>query len=188
MILSENIKENTKAAHQKLEAVVVRQLKAVRSNADYAEVLKNFYAYFNAVERAIAPFITSNVLPDYHERRNSSHIKEDILELGSDINELPAASAPSVSNTLEALSALYVLEGSIMGGPYIVQMLNKYGINLGTSFFSGYGQETGTMWASFTAVLNKYAESPTDHERAIEIANETFSKFGDVFAASTVEK
>ncbi|TDS07471.1 biliverdin-producing heme oxygenase [Sphingobacterium paludis] len=188
MVLSENIKENTKAAHQKLEGVVVRQLKAVRSNMDYAEVLKNFYAYFNTVELAIAPFITPDVLPDYQERRNSSHIKDDILELGSDTNELPVAFAPSIQNTLDALSALYVLEGSIMGGPYIVQMLNKYGIELGTSFFSGYGENTGNMWAAFTAALNQHAQDPADHERAIAVANETFAKFGDVFASSTVEK
>lgn len=188
MILSQYIKENTTASHQKLEGTVVRQLKAIRSNTDYAEVLKNFYAYFKSVEEAIAPFITADVMPDYSERRNSSHIKEDIIALGGNIDELPAASVPAITNTLDALSALYVLEGSIMGGPYIVQMLNKYGINTGTSFFSGYGEDTGKMWAAFTAVLNKYGEAPESHEHAAAIANETFAKFGDVFAASAVEK
>ncbi|MFD2969032.1 biliverdin-producing heme oxygenase [Sphingobacterium bambusae] len=188
MILSQNIKENTTASHQKLEGIVVRQLKSVRSNADYADVLKNFYAYFHAVEQAIAPFITAEVLPDYSERRNSSYIKQDIEELGGSVDELPATTAPTVSNALEALSALYVLEGSIMGGPYIVQMLNKYGISSGTSFFSGYGEDTGKMWATFTAVLNAYGEDPATHDNAIAIANETFSKFGDVFAAATIEK
>ncbi|WP_437917728.1 biliverdin-producing heme oxygenase [Sphingobacterium sp. LRF_L2] len=188
MILSQNIKENTTASHQKLEGIVVRQLKAVRSNADYADVLKNFYAYFSSVEKAIAPFITTEVLADYAERRDSSYIKQDIEELGSTIDDLPVATAPKVTNTLEALSALYVLEGSIMGGPYIVQMLNKYGITSGTSFFSGYGEDTGKMWAAFTSVLNKYGEDPATHEHAVAIANETFSKFGDVFAASLLEK
>ncbi|NGM62224.1 biliverdin-producing heme oxygenase [Sphingobacterium sp. SGG-5] len=185
-MLHQNIKENTKEAHQTLEGVVVRQLKSVRSNADYADVLKNFYAYFNTVEKAIAPFITSEVLPDYAERRNSSHIKADIEELRGTTDTLPEAVAPQVNNALEALSALYVLEGSIMGGPYIVQMLNKYGITQGTSFFSGYGEDTGKMWGVFTAVLNKYGEDPATHERAVAVANETFSRFGDVFAAATV--
>ncbi|NGM66758.1 biliverdin-producing heme oxygenase [Sphingobacterium sp. SGR-19] len=186
-MLNQNIKENTKEAHQTLEGVVVRQLKAVRSDADYAEVLKNFYAYFNAVEKAIAPFITSDVLPDYAERRNSSYIKADIEELGGNINDLPTTTAPAVSNTLEALSALYVLEGSIMGGPYIVQMLNKYGVMKGTSFFSGYGENTGKMWSTFVDVLNKHGEGPDSQKRAIEVANETFARFGDVFRSVTAE-
>lgn len=186
-MLNHNIKENTKEAHQTLEGVVVRQLKAVRSDADYAEVLKNFYAYFNAVEKAIAPFITPDVLPDYTERRNSSYIKADIEELGGDVNDLPVATAPAVNNTLEALSALYVLEGSIMGGPYIVQMLNKYGVTKGTSFFSGYGENTGKMWNKFVDVLNKHGEDPNNQKRAIEVASETFARFGDVFKIVTAE-
>lgn len=185
-MLSQNIKESTSAAHQKLEGTVVRQLKAIRSNADYAEVLKNFYAYFNAVEKTIAPYITSEVLPDYAERRNSSHIKQDIEELGGSVDNLPEVNVPQVTSPLEALSALYVLEGSIMGGPYIVQMLSKYDITGGTSFFSGYGADTGKMWGAFTAVLNAYGEDPASHVRAIEVANETFSKFGEVFNATQV--
>lgn len=182
-MLHQNIKEHSTASHQKLEATVVRQLKAIRSNLEYAEVLKHFYSYFSTVEQAIAPFITVEVLPDYAERRNSTHIKADIIALGGDINQLPEAEAPKVNNALEALSALYVLEGSIMGGPYIVQMLNKYGITEGTSFFSGYGEDTGKMWGAFIATLNKYGEDESTHTRAVEVANETFSKFGDTFTA-----
>lgn len=185
-MLNQNIKENTKASHAALEGTVVRQLKAVRSNLDYADVLKSFYTYFNAVEKAIAPFITAEVLPDYAERRNSSHIKVDIEELGGNVNNLPAVEVPQINNTLDALSALYVLEGSIMGGPYIVQMLNKYGITQGTSFFSGYGENTGNMWQGFVSVLNKHGEDPATHERAIAVANETFARFGDVFALTAV--
>ncbi|MBE8720353.1 biliverdin-producing heme oxygenase [Sphingobacterium pedocola] len=185
-MLSQNIKESTSAAHQKLEGTVVRQLKAIRSNADYAEVLKNFYAYFNAVEKAIMPYITNEVLPDYVQRRNSSYIKQDVEELGESVDHLPEVNVPQVTSPLEALSALYVLEGSIMGGPYIVQMLNKYGITGGTSFFSGYGEDTGKMWAAFTAVLNTYGEDPASHAKAIEVANETFSKFGEVFNTTQV--
>ncbi|QBQ40762.1 heme oxygenase [Sphingobacterium psychroaquaticum] len=187
-MLHQNIKDNTTAAHQKLEGTVVRQLKAIRSNTDYADVLKNFYVYFNTVEQAIAPFITPEVLPDYSERRNSSHIKQDIIELGGSVENLPTVAVPTITNALEALSALYVLEGSIMGGPYIVQMLNKYGITAGTNFFSGYGEDTGKMWGAFTATLNKYGEDESTHEKAVAIANETFSKFGDVFTAEVAEK
>lgn len=187
-MLSQNIKESTHAAHQKTEGIVVRQMKAIHSEADYAEVLKGFYAYFRAVEDNIAPFITAEVLPDVAERRNSSYIKKDIETLGGNVDNLPEAHAPAVSNVLEALSSLYVLEGSIMGGPYIVQMLNKYGIERGTSFFEGYGANSGQMWAGFTTVLNQYGADPASHARAIELANETFHQFGEVFSGIALAK
>ncbi|MDM1296421.1 biliverdin-producing heme oxygenase [Sphingobacterium sp. N143] len=180
-MLHQHIKEQTHAAHQNVEGTIVRQLKNIRSETDYAEVLKGFYAYFRAVEDNIAPFITTEVLPDLNDRRNSTYIKKDIEVLGSTVDNLPEANAPQVNNILEALASLYVLEGSIMGGPYIVQMLNKYGINSGTSFFEGYGDNSREMWAKFTAVLNKYGEDSTTYDRAVAIANQTFYNFGDVF-------
>jgi Heme oxygenase len=184
-MLSQHIKEHTHAAHQNVEGTIVRQLKNIRSEADYAEVLKGFYAYFRAVEDNIAPFVTAEVLPDLAKRRNSSYIKNDIETLGGNVDRLPEATAPAVNNVLEALASLYVLEGSIMGGPYIVQMLNKYGVNKGTSFFEGYGENSREMWAGFTAVLNKYAEDPTTYDHAVGIANQTFYNFGDVFTPIT---
>lgn len=181
-MISTKIKEATQQAHQQLEKTVVLQLKGVRSNADYAQVLKNFYAYFQAVEQAIAPFVTTDTLPDLHERRNSSYIKRDIIELGSSVNELPQATAPQISNKLQAFGALYVLEGSIMGGPYIVQMLQKYGMDKGFHFFSGYGADSGKMWQAFTDVLNKLPVSTEEENTIIASADETFQRFGDVFA------
>ncbi len=97
-MLSQHIKEQTHAAHQNVEGTIVRQLKNIRSEADYAEVLKGFYAYFRAVEDSIAPFVTEEVLPDLAERRNSSYIKSDIEALGGNVDSLPEANAPAVAN------------------------------------------------------------------------------------------
>ncbi|HMR18953.1 MAG TPA: biliverdin-producing heme oxygenase [Sphingobacterium sp.] len=181
MMINTKIKEATKQAHQELEKTVVLQLKNVRSEADYARVLKNFYAYFHAVEQAVAPYIHSKTLPDITERRNSSYIKKDIEELGSDISELPAAHAPEINNLSQAFGALYVLEGSIMGGSYIVQMLQKYGMSKGFNFFSGYGAESGKMWQAFTQVMNAVPQTEEDEQQMIQTADETFKRFGNVF-------
>ncbi|MBL1407255.1 biliverdin-producing heme oxygenase [Sphingobacterium faecale] len=185
-MVSIKIKEATKQAHQELEKTVVLQLKAVRNQSDYAEVLKNFYAYFQAVEKAIAPFIDKDSLPDIAERRNSSYIREDIEELGSDTSTLPTAIPPVITNLQQAFGALYVLEGSIMGGPYIVQMLQKYGMTKGFHFFSGYGADSSKMWAAFTAVLNRVPKTEEEESTMVETANETFQKFGQVFASSAL--
>lgn len=180
-MLSTTIKEATKAGHQDTEKKVVLRIKQIRSEQDYLELLRCFYAYFSAVEHAIAPYITTATLPDYQERRNSSYIKTDIQELGGDLADLPLAHPPAVDSDIQAMGALYVLEGSIMGGPYIVQMLKKLGISRGFSFFSGYGEDSGKMWHSFTEALNSLPKSELDNLRAIDAAVETFRKFGDVF-------
>lgn len=185
-MLSNNIKEATKSAHQKLEVTVVKKLKAIRSHADYADLLKHFYSYFSTVEKTIAPYITTEVLPDYNQRRTSVYLKQDIEALGFSTNELPAAQSPEIHSTIEALGALYVMEGSIMGGKIIVQMLEKGGITEGVSFFSGYGENTGKMWGVFTAVMNSYAPTEADEQKAIQAANETFSRFEDVFTTAVV--
>ncbi|MEJ5053867.1 biliverdin-producing heme oxygenase [Sphingobacterium sp. MYb382] len=180
-MISTKIKEATKEAHQTLEKAVILQLKSIRSDKDYAEVLKKFYAYFRAVEQAVAPFITAAILPDRAERRDSSYLKTDIEELGSTVEELPTATAPAIQNVAQAFGALYVLEGSIMGGPYIVQMLQKYGLSKGFNFFSGYGENSGQMWGSFLAVFNAIPQSEADEQEMLQSADDTFSRFGDLF-------
>lgn len=180
-MLSERIKEETRQAHQQLEKSVIAELKQIRSEKDYAELLKKFYLYFSSLENVIVPFVTTDVLSDYTDRRNSSYLKKDIQELGFDVNVDLQAAVPSINNSLEAMAALYVMEGSIMGGSIIVQILAKHGIEKGVSFFSGYGPATGTMWAGFTNALNAQANSEQEQNTAINIANETFSRFGDVF-------
>jgi len=182
-MLSTTIKEATHEAHQHLEKIVVKKLKAIRSNADYAGVLKYFYAYFSQLESSIAPFITDKILPDHRTRRTSAYLKADIEQLGESVAELPGVAVPQINNVVEALGALYVMEGSIMGGPYIVQMLGKHGITHGLSFFSGYGAETPKKWQSFTSVLNVQATDVKAEQAAILTANETFRRFSEAFDA-----
>lgn len=186
-MLHQKVKELTHPAHQQAEGIVVRRMKAIRSDADYADVLKCFYAYFSAVENVMSKYITKDILPDLHERRDSSYIKNDIEELGGTIDNLPPVQVPEINSTLDAIAAMYVLEGSIMGGPYIVKMLEKGGLKKGFSFFQGYGEDSKNMWAGFTKILNKLGEDPNTHDRAVSVANETFKNFGEVFSASTVD-
>lgn len=185
--VSTNIKEATKDAHIALEKQVVQRLKNIRSNADYAALLKYFYAYFNHVERVIAPFITESLLPDYKDRRNSGYIKNDILALGSALEDLPATTVPAIDTAVKALGALYVMEGSIMGGSIIVKMLEKGGITDGVSFFSGYGEATGPMWGKFVAVMNREATTEVQQAAMIRTANETFEHFSKVFEQAPVK-
>lgn len=181
-MLAAQIKEVTKNAHQQVEKKVVLSIKSIKSEEDYVDLLKRFYAYFSKVEAAVQPYISPQLLPDLASRRNASYIKADIVELGSSLKELPSATIPEITNSSQAMGALYVLEGSIMGGPYIIQMLRKLGINKGFSFFSGYGDEATQKWQSFISALNSVAKTEEDSHQAINSATKTFLHFGEVFS------
>src|SRR5690625_6961907 len=131
----------------------------------------------------MADFITEEILPDIKERRDSSYLQADIEELGGSMDNLPIAVVPEIHTVVDALSAMYVLEGSIMGGPYIVKMLEKRGISKGFSFFNGYGSKSGAMFKKFASVLNAYGEELEDYSQSVAVANETFKNFGDVFTS-----
>ncbi len=88
------------------------------------------------------------------------------MEALSSFSELPALMEP-----VEALGALYVLEGSSLGRQV---MLSKLAERLDIRpdwaghFFSGYGKQTGAMWQAFVAALNEAGQAPAA-ARLIEI-------------------
>ena len=175
------IKEATREAHLALEKKVVRKIKGIENTHDYANFLKYFYAYFSHLESVIAPFITGERLPDHKDRRNSSYLKRDIEALGSSIHNLPQTTVPTIENHLQAFGALYVMEGSIMGGRIIVQFLENVGIHQGVSFFSGYGENTEKMWELFGEAFNAQVTCDEQAQVMIQTANDTFAHFSLVF-------
>ena len=186
-MISTELKEGTTDAHIELEKIVVQQLKAIQTSEDYARLLKYFYAFFCEVEKAIAPFMTSEVVPDYSERRNASHLKADIEALGGDVRkDIPRATAPSISTKYQALGALYVMEGSVLGGRTIVKMLEKNNIHTGISFFSGYGENTPVLWGRFIESLNQQITGDEHKRQAIQAAKDTFTLFAVTFRDAAV--
>lgn len=181
-MLNTSIKERTKVAHQELEKEVINRIKAISSSTDYAELLTYFHQYFSVIEEAIAPYLSDDILEGYSSRRTSKHITTDILALNAaPSSRTPKAQAPVIDNTLQAIGALYVLEGSIMGGPYIIQMLRKKGIEQGFTFFSGYGPDTAERWHRFIDTMNALPKTPSEEELVIESALATFRNFNDMF-------
>ncbi len=185
-MLSQQIKEATKQAHQQLEKIVVQKLKAVESDKDYAQVLSYFYAYFTAIEEQINAYLPESLAPYLQSRRDASYIARDIQELGASLADVPPAVRPEISTTAQAIGALYVLEGSIMGGPYIVKMLEKSGIHKGFHFFSGYGDQSAEKWDLFCQLINAEVQDYDGIALAIMAAQDTFLKFGETFQEKSV--
>jgi heme oxygenase len=180
-ITSEQLKSYTRTNHQELEKLLVSQMRSIQTQEEYIDLLQLFYNYFGAVEAQINPYIGQEHLDDYLERRKTSRLRDDILALGGDASTtITPEDLPEVKNLLQAFGALYVLEGSTLGGPHISKMLQRQ-LNKpdteGLSFFNSYGEETMTMWERFKVVLDRQADDQMGQDVILQSADETFQKF-----------
>jgi heme oxygenase (biliverdin-IX-beta and delta-forming) len=145
-------------------------------------LLRAFYGYFKPVEVAILQHVNNEILPDMEQRRKADFILKDLTSLKAHIMQLPLAiNLPQISSTYHALGALYVLEGSTLGGRGITKMLLKNkSLQIQANqlqFFNGYGAATGTMWTAFVQVLNNLTLNRTENEILVAAANDTFLYF-----------
>lgn len=179
--LLEQLKSETLSNHQQLEKNLILRLKGMENPNDYIRILQLFYAYFGALEDQINQYIGPDQLADYAERRKTASIKNDILALDGEVPQKASiGDLPVIENILQAFGALYVIEGSTLGGQVISKMITKQlglSTEAGISFFRSYVDNTMTMWQSFKVVLEKHAASQTDADLITEAANETFAKF-----------
>jgi heme oxygenase (biliverdin-IX-beta and delta-forming) len=176
-MLAENLKEQTLTYHQQLEKKLVSQIKGLATKEDYLQLLQLFYGYFGGLEDRINLFIDQNILPDHAQRRKTGAIADDILAMGGEpMLKAGNDALPEINNAEQALGALYVIEGSTLGGSIISKMISgKLGLTTGLSFFNSYGENTHQMWDAFKAILNK--KSAETEPVITAAANSTFLKF-----------
>ena len=177
-MLTEELKESTYPAHQASEKKMIIALKKIGSKQEYVRMLNWLYGFYAPVEARIRKYLTPDVFPDMTKRSRAEYLLWDIKETGLPMPEPEVCTdLPVVDSFPSALGALYVLEGSTLGGRIIAGMLSRLLDSPGTlSFFNSYGAETGNMWQSFKDYLNQsLAEQQWDE--IIDTATATFVKF-----------
>jgi heme oxygenase len=179
-LLSDQLKISTNAPHQELERTLIMRMRAMQTLEDYITLLQVFYSFFGALEGRISSYIGGTELPDHLQRRKSESLATDIRALGGVLPEkLALSDIPVIDDHLQAFGALYVMEGSTLGGQIISRMIaEQLGIgDKGLSFFQSYGEHRSTMWATFKLTLNRQAANEAERERIITAAGATFRKF-----------
>lgn len=152
------VKNATHTVHEEVEGLLLPALTSIHTTEDYAGILKMFYGYFHPLETRIEKQLHEGELPDLHERRKAASILHDLQQIGQPTENLfLCQTLPAINNKAQAFGALYVLEGSTLGGKQIAKMLAKNeAIPEGaTRFFSGYGEQTGSRWKAFLEVFNQ---------------------------------
>ncbi|OQD41900.1 hypothetical protein BUL40_13685 [Croceivirga radicis] len=175
MSILTNLKNDTKAAHVRVEKVMVKELKAINSLEDYGKLLERLFLFYNPLESKVHQYIDQAILPDIEKRKHTQWILKDLKALNYTVNTSTESKTQQITSTAYAVGVLYVMEGSTMGGQIISKMLKKQlGANTSTYYFDSYSDETMDMWLSFKNSIAQY-ETHLDKEEVFKGANETFS-------------
>ena len=147
-MLTTVIKETTRSVHTELEKALIPALKKISSPVEYAEILKLFYGYFRPVETAVFQYIDQGDLPDISTRRKSNWLESDLEQMKQDLPVHRCENIPQINSRAGAWGALYVLEGSTLGGKIISKMIASRlpEDDLPLHFFQGYGDDTMHRW------------------------------------------
>lgn len=169
------IKEATQTFHTEVENLLLPKLQSIQSSADYAAILRMFYGYFSPLEALVQQYITPEQLPDIAERRKAKAILQDLIAIGHSEKSIAfCQQLPDIKTAAHAFGALYVMEGSTLGGKMIARMLLKNkALSLSEkslTFFAGYKEETGKKWKTFLDVFDRQ-ENPAE---IVQTANDTF--------------
>lgn len=175
------LKEATKEAHDRTEQhSLMGGVMASPLDVDqYRLVLCCFMAFVRPLEARLDAEVDWAALGlDHDSRHKTPWLEHDLGLLRVDPGSIPdAPEAPSPSGRAEALGCRYVLEGSTLGGQYIVKHLRKElppEFREAVVYFDGYGSETGSKWKAFRAFGNEIVTDPADIAAACRAANDTF--------------
>src|SRR6187431_554729 len=119
------LKEQTSPSHQALEQRMVDLIHQIRSGEDYARFLKLMYGYYAALEDRIAEFVDNRRPWDFKKRRKAGRLLEDIRQFAPPGSVALCDQLPDLHSYAGALGAMYVLEGSVLGGKIVARMIKE---------------------------------------------------------------
>lgn len=185
-----SLKAATASHHRRIEARF-RILDPKLDLSRFAGWLERLYGYYAPFERAVDPW--AGVLDiDWAARRKAPLLRRDLACLGADrarIEALPlCGELPELADVASLFGAIYVFEGSTLGGRYIAGHLAstlRLDATTGASFFQPYGPDPKPRWQAFQSRLCQVASTPDLEARIIRSACETFESFDRWLAASS---
>jgi len=186
--LLDRLRAETRQAHDHIERVVDLKARASSLTA-YRQLLARFYG-FHAVWEAEARAIIAD--PDLLEGRTRTPLLvRDLAALGAGEAEIrclplspPVLRAPRLA---EALGAMYVVEGSTLGGTLIAKHVERtlgLGPGNGCAYFRSHGADVAAMWRDFRARLLALS-MPLAHDEVVAAAQRTFAHLSAWFSRET---
>ena len=190
----QNLRAFTADCHKQLEqnSLSLALLSDAVNENIYSTYLARLYSFVKGFEQYVYPALSNHFL-NINDRKKAQFIEEDVKALCIAIDKGTLLEEAFFSNTYPdvymAAGALYVLEGSTLGGQIIVKHLQKAmpaGF-VNAAYFSGYQQRTGSMWKEFLEQLTALPQSTFEEQQIIKGAVTTF-KIIDGLLSSNNEK
>lgn len=158
------------------------------SRATYLAVLERLYGIVLAWDALAESNLTGPLQSLARQRQRHVLLEHDIRCLGASPDASRKPELPSFQGLPEILGAMYVMEGSRLGGQLIARHVEATlgdDLSHASSFFKGFADETGARWKEFLhAMQSNIPDSETDH--AVEGAKKMFRAFGQWMRQSAV--
>jgi len=173
----ERLRAETAESHKNLEKLPLSMsiMSPTVTAEAYALYLNRMHDVVRETEETIFPLL-KNVFQDLEERRKLQLINADLAFLNAPKTDFKSPFASANITIGFAIGILYVVEGSSLGGRFILKNLQTaLGYEeTGVSYFNGYGNKTGSSWKNFLNDLTAYEEQNNASEAIISGADVAF--------------
>lgn len=186
----EQLRATTSVSHKNLESLPVSAsiLSPQVTREEYANYLSLMHDAVKSTETCIFPKLTA-IVPDIENRRKLPSIEADLNVLGFKKENFEPIFGHENQSTGFALGIFYVIEGSSLGGRFILKNIEQvlgYNENNGAVYFGGYGNKTGSRWKNFLNCMTAYEAANDCGDEIIAGANFAFGAIHEHFSAATI--
>lgn len=183
--LHARLRAATDPAHRALEAGLDWQAR-VATRAGYRDLLARLHGFHATWEDAIGAQLSDE--PFLAPRRRLALLAADLDHLGlapEAVAALPQPETVRLDGPAAATGALYVLEGSTLGGQLIGRHIaGLHGLSeTGLTYYRAHGPRTGAMWSAFRTRLEDFSDDPDAEASLTEAAVATFAAMRDWLCA-----
>ena len=170
--LRERLRRDTRQAHDSLDASL-DLIGPPLQLAQFARLLGRFHALHQTVEPALAAVLEPSLLAG---RGKLAALRYDLKICGIDAIAPGRPNLPPLTDRATALGALYVIEGSTLGGRFIARHLRQERDLPPEAFryLEIYGERTGEMWRLVCDALDS-VDGPNGPNRSVQTAIAMFS-------------
>jgi len=180
------LKKETASAHDTTEEVaLVDKIKNLTlSKKEYIQLISCNWWIHQGVEKAMINFFMESPTPQLRAffDKKSKWLIKDLQELEVLPATLPfsAITYPAITTKAALIGGLYVVEGSMLGGQYMLRLFRK---NPALStiphfhFYQGYEKQTGQRWKAFQKLANESTWTTSSVQQAVQQAKATFQFF-----------
>jgi heme oxygenase len=188
------LRERTRAQHNATEALMPITAPGL-TLPEYTGYLRALYTVLAPWEEYALSHCPAGLDWLVVDRRRALLIEKDLRLLHAVVPPVPSfaadcipglgVSGPHGSDAASFLGAMYVVEGSSLGGQYIARHLETtLGLtpDNGAAYFRGYGERTGAFWQQFKSVVAALPDSEED--RLVSAAQGMFALFALALSAA----